>query len=480
MPFDSTRSQPSLLPRTPHKSRAPPTPPLSPEVDATPHGLTQPSSEPTPGKSEMEVGVGRALEALIDERIQARFEILFSERIAQSGARLAESEKSRGSDKGKDSRIVTTATSLENRVEEVGNDEREVLVQRIQNLERQLKEAEDGLTQTKSKQEVDTRAAANVQRGRGQLRDKFDKLVVDVARDRESAVNDRKTLAELRTKVDTLSGTVDEDLRPYLTEMGSKVVAYVDEEVVPCMHWLKTAAQELNERLTSVEKKVESLAEDIAERRRESEERLDEVNEALKDAISNSARQLTQVKIELSSKATESGAATRKEAEKNQTRIAGVLSEMKELRRAVEGNNTAILERRLDYVEAYVCQVPPTDPYERHEWVSDFRRMKERASGKPDERGMPFSPLLFRSIPWPVAVSPSSVADLTKEAIRSFVLNDMRKTPKERFRELMLKWHPDKWENIKLTIAEADKKDVMEGVNVVAAVVTEMKYLTKI
>ena len=102
--------------------------------------------------------------------------------------------------------------------------------------------------------------------------------------------------------------------------------------------------------------------------------------------------------------------------------------------------------------------------------------------------------LRFEDIPWPVMVSATSlwddqptrisVEDLTAQAISSFLLPpsehdvpsaDPSKERKEKLRETMLRFHPDKFEGrIMKRVREKDKERVKEAVGIVARTVNSL------
>jgi hypothetical protein len=88
--------------------------------------------------------------------------------------------------------------------------------------------------------------------------------------------------------------------------------------------------------------------------------------------------------------------------------------------------------------------------------------------------------LTFQDIPWPVFTVPSATENLTTERISVFLLYGLdgeteTKTRKERIREALLRWHPDKFEGrmgAKLDTRDRDK--VLDGVGIVARCLNEL------
>lgn len=77
----------------------------------------------------------------------------------------------------------------------------------------------------------------------------------------------------------------------------------------------------------------------------------------------------------------------------------------------------------------------------------------------------------FRDVAWPVAKRPESPEGLTVGAVREFVLAPLRGkdiTPskrKDRIRQLLLRYHPDKTAFLLSKIAEEEEDRVREGIN---------------
>ncbi|KZV86431.1 hypothetical protein EXIGLDRAFT_622007, partial [Exidia glandulosa HHB12029] len=70
--------------------------------------------------------------------------------------------------------------------------------------------------------------------------------------------------------------------------------------------------------------------------------------------------------------------------------------------------------------------------------------------------------LSFASVPWPVHPQPASADDLTLEAVAAFLLSDTlpgqygEKPKKQRLKEALLLWHPDRFEGRWLPLVRAD------------------------
>lgn len=109
------------------------------------------------------------------------------------------------------------------------------------------------------------------------------------------------------------------------------------------------------------------------------------------------------------------------------------------------------------------------------------------ASSKDEQRRK----LRFKDVPWPVAGHGSSVSmeDLTVDAISAFLLlseedatasAEASKIRKEKLRETMLRFHPDKFEaRVMSRITEKDKEMVREAVGLVVRTVSDLMAVAK-
>ncbi|KAG6849730.1 hypothetical protein H0H93_005847 [Arthromyces matolae] len=95
------------------------------------------------------------------------------------------------------------------------------------------------------------------------------------------------------------------------------------------------------------------------------------------------------------------------------------------------------------------------------------------------------SALHWNAIPWPVFFVPKSPEDITLSAVAAYLqspllpLQDKSKPPKDRLKELIKKWHPDRFENKYLPrIVEGDREKVKEGMGEVIRSLNEL--LTKV
>lgn len=80
--------------------------------------------------------------------------------------------------------------------------------------------------------------------------------------------------------------------------------------------------------------------------------------------------------------------------------------------------------------------------------------------------------LSFASIPWPMESQPYSPSDITSNAIKDFILSPLHsanKSHKQRLREQLLRYHPDRFEGRWLSrVRESDRAEVKDAINNVA------------
>lgn len=88
--------------------------------------------------------------------------------------------------------------------------------------------------------------------------------------------------------------------------------------------------------------------------------------------------------------------------------------------------------------------------------------------------------LSWDSFPWPVFKRPFETEELTGPAIGAYVLSpyhptDKTKAPKDRVKDHIKKWHPDRFETRILTRVRAEEKEkVKEGAGLVARNLNEL------
>lgn len=87
-------------------------------------------------------------------------------------------------------------------------------------------------------------------------------------------------------------------------------------------------------------------------------------------------------------------------------------------------------------------------------------------------------PLDFKTIPWPVIKPANGPADLTPEAISTFLfsqLHSLQLSRKERIRSAQLRWHPDRFRRLMGRVKAEDKAKVEEAVGVVARCLNDLR-----
>ncbi|KAH9944728.1 hypothetical protein B0H21DRAFT_450246 [Amylocystis lapponica] len=78
--------------------------------------------------------------------------------------------------------------------------------------------------------------------------------------------------------------------------------------------------------------------------------------------------------------------------------------------------------------------------------------------------------LTFRTIPWPMFSPPTTVEDITPARVVMFVLSPLHsdgQSRKDRIRNALRKWHPDRFGRLLAKVVEEDKVAVEDGVGLV-------------
>lgn len=93
------------------------------------------------------------------------------------------------------------------------------------------------------------------------------------------------------------------------------------------------------------------------------------------------------------------------------------------------------------------------------------------------------TPLIYTSIPWPVASEPFYPSTLTLERMAGFILSAVHSPAKsgmDRLRDAMKLWHPDKFEGRFMNaVAPSDRAVVREGLGMVARGLIELMRIQK-
>jgi hypothetical protein len=85
--------------------------------------------------------------------------------------------------------------------------------------------------------------------------------------------------------------------------------------------------------------------------------------------------------------------------------------------------------------------------------------------------------LKFKSIPWPTTVQPGSVQEITPDAITKFIFSSAHSegmSRKERVKNALRRWHPDRFGRMLSRVDEKDKRAVERGVGIVARRLNEL------
>ncbi|KAI6007885.1 hypothetical protein EDC04DRAFT_2582550 [Pisolithus marmoratus] len=74
--------------------------------------------------------------------------------------------------------------------------------------------------------------------------------------------------------------------------------------------------------------------------------------------------------------------------------------------------------------------------------------------------------LIWEDFPWPMFKSPSSPEDLTTAAIHGYMLSPFHsqdKSQRDRIKELIKRWHPDRFNHVLSKVKAGDLERVSEG-----------------
>ncbi|TDL26300.1 hypothetical protein BD410DRAFT_704853, partial [Rickenella mellea] len=85
--------------------------------------------------------------------------------------------------------------------------------------------------------------------------------------------------------------------------------------------------------------------------------------------------------------------------------------------------------------------------------------------------------LTFRSIPWPLLSPPSKPQSITLAGVTYFLLSPLHsgnQSNKERIKEALRRWHPDRFRRLMSRVPEEEKAAVEEGVGAVARFLNEL------
>lgn len=85
--------------------------------------------------------------------------------------------------------------------------------------------------------------------------------------------------------------------------------------------------------------------------------------------------------------------------------------------------------------------------------------------------------LTFSSIPWPIVLPPTKAEDITPAAIAQFLFSSLHsqgQTRKDRIRSAQLRWHPDRFQRLMGRVTTEHKKQVEEGVGIVARCLNDL------
>ncbi|KAF8342599.1 uncharacterized protein EI90DRAFT_2987771 [Cantharellus anzutake] len=155
----------------------------------------------------------------------------------------------------------------------------------------------------------------------------------------------------------------------------------------------------------------------------------------------------------------------KKERERAARKAYGEAERRKETRRAAKRAEEKALARR----EAGITY---------QSFWSELQARAAAASSTSDQFGADPPFLTFSLIPWPVFELPEGPETITREAVSEFLLSDDHspgRTHKQRIREALLAYHPDRFVGRYISLVEAShQKAVEEGVGRVVRILNDM------
>ncbi|KAI1791341.1 hypothetical protein LXA43DRAFT_889482 [Ganoderma leucocontextum] len=82
----------------------------------------------------------------------------------------------------------------------------------------------------------------------------------------------------------------------------------------------------------------------------------------------------------------------------------------------------------------------------------------------------------FRDVPWPMFSQPKSLEGLSPAKVTMFVLSPLHpgETRREKIRNALRRWHPDRFGRLAGRIDEAEKEAIEEGAGIVARCLNDL------
>lgn len=130
---------------------------------------------------------------------------------------------------------------------------------------------------------------------------------------------------------------------------------------------------------------------------------------------------------------------------------------------------TRELERKA-FVDAWAV-------YESRWMLLTYATRSTTVGGAPSAKALTLS---FFDIPWPLLHPPRGCEDITTAAIRRFIASEHQqekdKTHRERIKEALLRWHPDRWTRILDHVRTDHREEVRKGVDIVVRCLNELLH----
>ncbi|RDX45640.1 hypothetical protein OH76DRAFT_936389 [Lentinus brumalis] len=82
----------------------------------------------------------------------------------------------------------------------------------------------------------------------------------------------------------------------------------------------------------------------------------------------------------------------------------------------------------------------------------------------------------FHDVPWPMFSQPRSLQDITPAKVAMFVLSPLHpgESRRDKIRNALKRWHPDRFGRISARVEEADREAIEEGVGIVARCLNDL------
>ena len=153
-------------------------------------------------------------------------------------------------------------------------------------------------------------------------------------------------------------------------------------------------------------------------------------------------------------------------------RLRAQRAETERCRAAYERRKTMEDERERRRMMKRQAEMARQEAGERVAWENYESRWNRLASTDTSSE-----PLSFQMIPWPMITPPRTVEDIRPARVTMFVLSphhSQGQTIKDRVRNALRRWHPDRFGRLLARVKDEDKAKVEQGVGIVARCLNEL------